>query len=210
MRPISLFLGLFIGCTNGANDNDSASTDGNGEEGGGEEGGGEEGGGEEGGGEGGVDTGPLGPDDLPPDPGNFTLSVTGAYTGDLLFDIPTCTWPYGSSNFRVFWRNSSGDHVFVLVAELLGTFEGPGVYDETNHSARARLQEEAGGSASYYAVDAAQGDSVSIEVTHAEYDDLEDAGIAWGEFEISTMHDTSGSEIQIDPGTVPIWCPTVN
>jgi hypothetical protein len=207
MRLIILPLILTLAC-GGGDAEDSAQSESSGESGGSSSGDESGEGGE--GGEGGEDTGPLGPDDLPPDPGAFTLSVSGAYTGDLLFDTPSCTWPYGSSNFRVFWRNGSGDHVFVLIAELLGPVEGAGTYDETNHSARAKLQEEAGGSASYYAADAAQGDTVSITVEHAEYDDLEDAGIAWGEYTLSTMHDSSGGEIQITPTTVPIWCPTIN
>jgi hypothetical protein len=208
MRLIILPLILTLACS-GGDAEDSAHDESGGESGGSTAG---DGGGEAGdeGDDGGADTGPLGPDDLPPDPGAFTLSISGAYSGDLLFDTPSCTWPYGSANFRVFWRNGSGDHVFVLVAELLGTFDGAGTYDETNHSARAKLQEEAGGSASYYAADAAQGDAVTITVEHAEYDDLEDAGIAWGEYTLSTMHDSSGGQIQITPTTVPIWCPTVN
>jgi hypothetical protein len=211
MRALTLCLSLALACS-GGDTTDSGTSDDGGESGGDEggESGGESGGEGEEGGDGGGDTGPLSPDDIPEDPSPFTLSVSGAYNGDLLFDSPSCTWPYGSSNFRVFWRNSSGAHVFVLVAELLGTFEGPGTYNETDHSARVRLQEEAGGSASYYAVDSAQGDRASITVDFAEYDDLKDEGIAWGEFTVEGMHDSSGGLIEVSPTTVQIWCPTVN
>jgi hypothetical protein len=205
--PITLFLAL--ACSGGDSEDTGSRHEDGGSDGsteGGDEGG-EEGGDDGGNGE---DTGPLRADDLPENPGAFTLNVTGAYTGSLLFDSPNCTWPYGSSNFRVFWRNSSGDHVFVLVAELLGSFDGAGTYNETEHSARAKLQEEAGGSASYYAADSTQGDTVSITVEYADYDDLEDAGVAWGEYTVEGMHDSSGGLIEISPSTVPIWCPTVN
>ena len=206
MRFISLSICLSLAC-NGGSSNDTGSDDGSsGGEGTGQAEGGENGEGNEGG----SDTGPTSDTDIPDDPSPFTLTVSGAYDEDLVFDSPSCTWPYGSANFRVFWRNGNGDHVFVLVAELLGSFEGAGTYNETDHGARVKLQEEAGGSGGYYALDADQGDTTSITVDYAAYDDLEDAGIAWGEFTVSGMHDSSGGQVQLSPNTVPIWCPTVN
>lgn len=207
MRLISLALCLVLACNGGTTD-DTGTEEGTGGDGTGPGEGGENG--EGGPGDEGTDTGPTNDSDIPDDPSPFTLTVSGAYNGDLVFDSPSCTWPYGSANFRVFWRNSSGDHVFVLVAELLGSFEGAGTYNETDHGARVKLQEEAGGSGSYYALDADQGDTTAITVDYAEYDDLKDAGVAWGEFTVSGMHDSSGGQIQLSPNTVPIWCPTVN
>jgi len=140
---------------------------------------------------------------FPDDPSPFTVNVTGAYTGSLVFDDPTCYYPTGSSQLRVFWRNEAQAHVFFLMVELLSGFEGDGTYDQ-EAGLRAKLQEEAGGKGYYFGSDSAQGDEVSMTV----YLDEEDH--AWGEFSISGMHDTKGGTISIDPTVIPIWCPELN
>jgi hypothetical protein len=164
-------------------------------------------GGAEGGSDGGADGGEGGSSDFPADPTPFTLSYSGADSGSLVFDEVQCTWPPGSSNLRVGWRNASDEHVFVLLIDLLGVFDGVGSYSSDESSnVRARLQEEAGGSGANFVVDSAQGDLVSITVEGAD----QEAGQVWGSFDVATMHDLSGGMISLDPGTFPIWCPSIN
>ena len=142
------------------------------------------------------------PDGLPADPRPLTINVTGVLTQSIVFDQVTCTHPLNSSNFRIFWRGSG--HVFVLKAEVLGDYAGPGTYSSADTNTRASLQEEAGGSGNFYTVDTAQGDSVSFDMEAHDTDAAE----AWGSFTVSGMHGAEGT-IQIDPMVVPIWCPVV-
>lgn len=148
-----------------------------------------------------------GPDGLPADPRPLTITVSGSSPQTIVFDQVTCTHPLNSSNFRVFWRGSG--HVFVLKAEVLGDYEGPGTYRSGDTNTRASLQEEAGGSLQYFVVDPSAGDSVEFTM---EAHDVE-AAEAWGSFTISGMTgaDENGNPlpIQISPSTVPIWCPVV-
>jgi len=150
---------------------------------------------------GGADSG-AGADVLPPDPRPLTITVSGASSQTLVFDQITCTHPLNSSNFRVFWRGS--DHVYVLKAEVLGDYDGPGTYRSGDTNTRASLQEEAGGSLAYFVVDPASGDSVEFTMDAHDVEGAE----AWGSFTISGMTGGEGS-IQISPSTVPIWCPVV-
>lgn len=165
-----------------------------------------------GGGDGGAtdDTGGDGGTDLlPPRPDPFTLVVTGATSLSLRFDTPTCSKPVGSSNFRVFWRDSGGSHVFVLVAELMGTFTGPGTYDTAGAGAKVKLQEEAGGTGAqrYFATDETQGDSATITI---DYLDEEKAEVAWGEFSFTSLHGSTGGPLTATPQPIPIWCDALN
>lgn len=132
---------------------------------------------------------------FPPDPGPITLEVSGGYDGTLVFDAPSCTYLDTTPNFRTFWRNSRGEHVFVLLAEVLGAFEGPGEYDQTMTTTRVKLQEEAGGAGYYFGSEG--GDTVSIHVAGLEN------GQAWGEFSFSGLADGS---VTASPQPIPIWC----
>jgi hypothetical protein len=140
---------------------------------------------------------------MPDDPTPLTVTVSGAIDETLVFDTPTCSHPTGSSNFRVFWRNGSGAHVFVLFAEILGDYTEPGTYNGQDHTARVKLQEEAGGSGYYFAADTAEGDTLTITVDHVDVDG------AWGEFTVSGLHGDEGA-ITLAPATVPIWCTEVD
>lgn len=167
------------------------------------------GGGEHSGG-GGDDSGGGGGDDssastLPDDPTPFTLTVSGDYSDTLVFDDPECTWTSDATNFRAFWRNAAREHVFVLAADILGPFTGPGTYTQDDAITRVKLQEEAGSSGppEYFESDADQGDTVSVTVTSV--DDAQ----AWGEFTFSGLHSDTGA-ITVTPVPVPIWCPTMN
>lgn len=195
--PALLLLGLAVGCAGG---NDKG-----GEDGGADGGGVGDGGTGDGGDGGGEDSGDGGTSALPPKPDPFTLTVRGGTSLDLYFDTPTCQKPKGGSNFRAFWRDSTGSHVFVLVADLLGTFDGAGTYTTADANATIKLQEEAGGSGAYYATDDDQGDSASITVEAID----EELGIAWGEFEVDGLHSSSAGGITVSPMPVPIWCETL-
>lgn len=137
---------------------------------------------------------------LPPDPRPLVLHVTGAYNGTLTFDAPTCSWYDGVPNFRTFWRNGSKEHVFVLIAEIIGAFDGPGTYDQTMGTVRVKLQEEAGGSGYYFGTDTTAGDTVSITV-----DGVNETAAA-GSFTFDELTGDGGA-VQVSPQPVPIWCP---
>ncbi len=134
---------------------------------------------------------------LPAQPDPFTLTVSGAYTGSLTFDTPTCTQPLGSKNFSIFWRNSNKEHVFVLVAQMLGTFAGAGTYDGT--AVTVKLQEEAGGEGNYFL--SSDGDTISMVLEGVEEQE------AWGEFSFSGLEDGA---LVASPMPVPIWCDSLN
>ena len=143
----------------------------------------------------------TGTDSFPQNPSPFTIEVSGAETLSLIFDSPTCGSPQGSSNMRVFWRNRSEAHVFVLYAEVLNTFEGVGTYEPPTHRANIKLQEEAGGQARYYA-SSDQSAVVSIDFEIYEEDRI------YGSAEISSMFGSNG-EITISPNTFPLWCDSI-
>lgn len=147
-----------------------------------------------------VDSG-ADPDTLPPDPTPFTLTVAGAYSADLTFDQPTCQALDGAPNFRAFWRNAAREHVFVLVADVLGVYAGPGTYDQTMGHVDVKLQEEAGGSLAYFA--SGEGDTVSIEVENVT--DTQ----AWGSITVSGLQGDPGA-ITVSPQPIPIWCPELD
>lgn len=136
------------------------------------------------------------PTGFPADPRPIELEVTGAYEATLVFDEPTCTFLDTQPNFRAFWRNGAGDHVFVLIAEVLGAYTGPGTYDQTMPTTRVKLQEEAGGYGLYFGPEG--DDTASITVTAIEN------GQAWGEFSFSGL---ANGTVQVAPQPVPIWCP---
>lgn len=148
-------------------------------------------------------------DQLPARPDPFTLRVTGGADLSLHFDTPTCSKPVGSSNFRAFWRDSTGSHVFVLIADLLGSFDDAGTYDTASHGAKVKLQEEAGGTGSYayFATDDTQGDSATITVDFIDEEELE---IAWGQFSFTSLHGDSGPALTAAPQPIPIWCDALN
>ena len=133
---------------------------------------------------------------FPESPAPFDIVVSGAVNTTLSFDQPTCT--HQGQNLRTFWRNSARTHVYVLVAEVMGTYTGEGSYDQDS-GARVKLQEEAGGTLAYYAADPAQGDTLQIDVTYAG--DTQ----ASGSFSVSGMHGTDGT-ITLTPSELPIWC----
>ncbi len=138
----------------------------------------------------------------PSDPTPFELTIAGDMSETFTFDQYDCTYPMGSTNLRVFWRDSAQSHYFVLVAELLGTFEGqPGTFTETEHGARVKMQEEAGGENRYFA--SGEGDTVEIVV------DTIDETSVYGSFSVSAMGGEDGT-ITLSPQPIPIWCPQLN
>ena len=142
------------------------------------------------------DTGPQ----YPQNPSPLTITVSGVYQQTLIFDEPACSSPAGSSNMRMFWRNKNDAHVFVLVTEILGDFDGEGVYSSADVRANIKLQEEAGGSGLFF------GSNTSSNVV-IEYDLYEDNFIS-GSATIDTLSSNDG-EITISPSTYPLWCDNI-
>ncbi len=149
------------------------------------------------------DGGPPVNGDMPENPGPFELVLSGGTT--LLFDQPTCQHFRGSTNFRAFWRDSARSHNYVLTMQVMQTFEGAGTYTSDAHRVDVKLQEEAPrtGAPTYW-TNSDSGDTSSLTVTYIDED------VAWGEAEVSGMHDAAeGTAIDVTPSILPIWCPDV-
>ncbi len=200
---LALLLALLVACSGGDGGGDE--DDDGGGDGGAQDGGAADGGAGDGGDSGGGDGG----SGMPPAPKPFTLQLSGGVSKSLPFDQITCSKPFGSSNFRVFWRDTTGAHVFVLAAELLGTYTEPGTYTTKEHGAKVKLQEEAGykGEPDYFATEPDQGDAVTIVV---EYLEDEDEEVAWGEFSFTSLHGATGGAITASPQPIPIWCDSLD
>jgi len=130
----------------------------------------------------------------------FTLDFTGALETSLTFDHSSCTHP-ASTHLSQFWRDSTGVHTFVLVAEIRGTFEGVGHYDHSTTGANVKLQEEAGGGMGFFQADPSLGDTFGIDVDMLD----EYIGLASGSFTFSSLHGTAGTTSGT-PMPVPITC----
>ena len=135
-------------------------------------------------------------------PEPFTLSLSGEATETLLFDKPTCTIPNGAANLYAFWRLGSGEHKFLIKAELRNIYEGIGTYSETD-GAVIKLQEEAGGEGRYFEANEARGSTVTVEIEGIMDD------IVWGTATVSELFTDTGS-VTIDPNFFPIWCTAEN
>jgi len=143
-----------------------------------------------------VDTG----DGYPDNPAPFTLSISGAMSQSLVFDEPSCSSPTGSTNMRMFWRNRSNAHVFVLVTEILGDFDGVGTYTSPEYRANIKLQEEAGGSARYFG-------STEDSAVRIEYEMYEDQ-FAFGQAQLTSLEGSDGS-ISLSPSSYSLWCDSI-
>ena len=127
------------------------------------------------------------------EPQSFTLNVTGASSHTLSFSEHDCS--NNNNQLRSFWRGSG--HVFVLITEIMQGYNGVNTYTTENSTIRVKLQEEAGGNASFYQ---ATTDDISI---HVEYDGLE--GVS-GKTQISTME---GGTLQLEPTQFYFGCSTI-
>jgi hypothetical protein len=142
----------------------------------------------------------LTPDDMPESPIPFNVSVSGVYSGTLAFDKGECSQL--GNNFRQTWRNEGRTHVFVLIADIVGVYAGPGDYDASMGRVGVKLQEEAGGYGYFFQTDASDGDPLTITIEYCDDD------IAWGHFDVSTMSSEKGA-VTVSPGSLPIWCENV-
>ena len=138
--------------------------------------------------------------DMPPDPRPLTVTVSGATSLDLVFDTPSCTWYDGIPNFRAFWRGS--DHAYVLIAEIISVYDGPGTYDPSMGRVGVKLQEEAHGTGAFFQAEPESGDEIAVTVEYAG------ATQAFGSFDVSGLH--GDGAITLSPSTLPIWCPSMN
>lgn len=136
----------------------------------------------------------------PTRPAAFTLTLSGAENMDLTFNTPSCISQVNSTNLRVFWRDDTNQHAFVLIAELLGGYDGPGDYTASEHNAKIKLQEEAGGQSRYYATTADS--NTSIRVEHHQENELH------GSAEAATLEGTNGT-LNLSPASFTLWCDEV-
>lgn len=184
-----------FGCTSGGSGKDSAADTAGAGDGGGE--GADGAGGDEAGDGGGDDGVPY-----PEGPVAFTLTTTGDSALSLRFSTPDCPYRASGTSFRQTWRGD--DHVFVLIVEVSREFPGePGTYAAPG-TTRLRLQEEAGGSLSYF--DSTLGDG-SVELTLDGFSVDDDR--AWGSFRTGALGGSAGERIELGPQPLPIWCPTL-
>ena len=137
---------------------------------------------------------------FPAQPAAFTITLSGAENMDLTFNTPSCISQVNSTNLRVFWRDNTNQHAFVLIAELLGGYDGPGNYTASEHNAKIKLQEEAGGQGRYYATTA--DGSTSINVEHHQENEL------YGSAEASDLEGTNGT-LSLSPTSFTLWCDEV-
>ena len=133
----------------------------------------------------------------PADPSPFTITISGAESETLIFDKPSCSSPTGSPNMRMFWRNRSGSHVFVLLAEVLGDFDGVGTYTAPEQRVNIKLQEEAGGQGRYFA----SNDSSNSVITY----DISDDNFISGEASVNALYN-GDLEVTLSPSSFPLWC----
>ena len=139
---------------------------------------------------------------LPEPPDAFTLNISGEATLSLNFDTPTCTIPDGAPNFYAFWRLASGEHKFVLKAELRNIYDGEGSYTEADGTV-IKLQEEAGGEARFFQTKQDDGDTATVTIEGIA-DDL-----IWGSGNAPSLHSGTGN-ISLEPASFPIWCTEEN
>ena len=92
-------------------------------------------------------------------PQSFQLNINGTSTYSLTFSEHDCS--NNNNQVRSFWRGSN--HVFVLIAEIMSDYNGVDTYTTENSTVRVKLQEEAGGSGSFYQ---ATDDDISIDVQY--------------------------------------------
>ena len=136
----------------------------------------------------------------PDNPAPFSITVSGAQSRDLVFDEPSCSSPMGSNNMRMFWRNSNDAHVFVMVTEVMGGFEGAGSYSPPDFRANIKLQEEAGGQGLYYG----SGDDSGVTITY----DISEENFVSGSATFTSLQGNDG-DITISPSTYPLWCDNI-
>ena len=150
-------------------------------------------------GNGGDDAGETG--GMPDKPAPFTVSLSDGTA--LEFDLPTCSHYRGSSNFRTFWRKEDRSHVYVLIMEVMGSFDGAGTYSSTAGTVRVKMQQEVGGdgTGSSYNTGDVEDSEVVLTIDHLDED------VAWGSASLTAMWNrTQEIVVTVAPTTLPIWC----
>ena len=145
------------------------------------------------------DTGPLDAEDMPANPGPFSVSFSDGTT--LEFDLPSCTHYRGSTNFRAFWRKADDSHVYVMIMEVMRSFDGVGTYSSNEGSVAVKLQEEAGGSGGGSYTTTELPDEVIMSIEYLDEDR------AWGEVSVGSLWNrTQSQSVTVTPSTIPVWC----
>ena len=148
-----------------------------------------------------TESGGAGSGDLPEKPAPFTVRLSDGTS--LVFDLPTCSHYRGSRNFRTFWRKEDRAHVYVLIMEVMGIFDGAGSYSSTVGTVQVKLQQEAGGdgTGSSYNTGPLEEAEVVVTIDHLDED------VAWGSASLTAMWNrTEEAEVSVTPSTLPIWC----
>ncbi len=138
---------------------------------------------------------------MPDKPAPFTVRLSDGTS--LEFDLPTCSHYRGSSNFRTFWRKEDRTHVYVLIMEVMGIFEGAGAYSSTMGTVQIKMQQEAGGdgTGSSYNTGPLEEAEVVLTIDHL------DEEVAWGSASLTAMWNrTEEAQVSVTPTTLPIWC----
>ena len=138
---------------------------------------------------------------MPDKPAPFTVRLSDGTS--LEFDLPTCSHYRGSSNFRTFWRKEDRTHVYVLIMEVMGIFEGAGAYSSTMGTVQIKMQQEAGGdgTGSSYNTGPLEEAEVVLTIDHL------DEEVAWGSASLTAMWNrTEEAQVTVTPTTLPIWC----
>ena len=140
-------------------------------------------------------------EDMPAKPAPFTLTISDGTSVE--FDLPSCSHYRGSSNFRTFWRKEDRSHVYVLIMEVMGSFDGVGSYSSNDGTVRVKMQQEAGGdgSGSSFNTNDVEGAEVILTLDYLDED------LAWGEVSLTSMwNSTQEVVVDVTPNTLPVWC----
>jgi hypothetical protein len=134
---------------------------------------------------------------LPETPFPFGLTIAGAENQTLSFTSATCTHYGGSSDFRV---RMITDDSWLMTMQVVGQYVGAGGYDAAT-GARASLQQNVAQAPVYDTQTG--GSTVTFTIAY------EDADIAYGVVEVSTLTSAQTGAITLSPTEIPIWCSDV-
>ena len=138
---------------------------------------------------------------MPDKPAPFTVRLSDGTS--LEFDLPTCSHYRGSSNFRTFWRKEDRTHVYVLIMEVMGIFEGAGAYSSTMGTVQIKMQQEAGGDGTGSSYNTGTLEEAEVVLTIDQLDEE----VAWGSASLTAMWNrTEEAQVTVTPTTLPIWC----
>ncbi|MCO4773351.1 MAG: hypothetical protein KDA24_25180 [Deltaproteobacteria bacterium] len=132
---------------------------------------------------------------FPASPFPFTIDVSGLDNETVTVEMDGgCQNFAGSSNFRQ--QMSAGQWVVRISVD--GSYDGVGIYDETQGASMTLQNNVAGGN--FHQTNAAGGDTAVVQM------DGDDGTRAWGTVTIGSL---AGGQVTLSPNVIPIWCPSV-